>query len=314
MLPVLTLTLNPALDISVETPHVIAGPKLRCTPPARHPGGGGVNVSRVIRRLGGQTLALLALGGATGERLADLLRQEGVATSRLPAPGETRENLTVNDATTGAQYRFMLPGPCWRKRDADIALRTAAAMTAPGQFIVLSGSLPPGIAADFPIRLQRRVARSGARLVVDTSGAPLTAAIGQAAGLALLRLDAAEAEAEAGQPLASARESAAFAMSLVQRGVAFRVVIARGAEGSVMAGPEGCTYVRAPAVSVVSRVGAGDSFVAAMVLALSRGRTPERALSEGMAAASAAVMTPGTELCRAQDARRLVRDCPVTRL
>jgi 6-phosphofructokinase 2 len=311
LLPVVTLTLNPALDLAVETAKVVPGPKLRCSAPAVHPGGGGINVSRVIRRLGGRTLALAALGGVTGDRLAALLAQEGVTLAPLPCRGETRESLTVTDAGTGQQFRFVLPGPAWRRRDADSALSAAVAAVGPGQFLVLSGSLPPGVPADFALRLARRIARKGAWLAIDTSGAALAAAIAGQARMALLRLDAAEAEAQAGRPLTTARDSADYALSLVRAGAADRVVLARGAEGSVMAGPEGRFLVRAPAVPVQSRIGAGDSFMAAMVLALARGRPPVRALQEGMAAASATVMTPATDLCRAADARRLIGACPV---
>jgi 6-phosphofructokinase 2 len=167
------------------------------------------------------------------------------------------------------------------------------------------------VPADFALRLARRIARKGAWLAIDTSGAALAAAIAGQARMALLRLDAAEAEAQAGRPLTTARDSADYALSLVRAGAADRVVLARGAEGSVMAGPEGRFLVRAPAVPVQSRIGAGDSFMAAMVLALARGRPPVRALQEGMAAASATVMTPATDLCRAADARRLIGACPV---
>ena len=112
-LPILTLTLNPALDMATEVHEMTPGHKLRCSEPQLDPGGGGLNVSRAIKALGGDSLALVAIGGLTGDRLAGLIRGEGVTFLSILGPGETRQSLTVNEATTGKQFRFMLPGPVW---------------------------------------------------------------------------------------------------------------------------------------------------------------------------------------------------------
>ena len=117
--PVLTLTLNPALDMATTVAAVVPDQKLRCSEPLLDPGGGGLNVSRAIAALGGESLALVALGGLTGDRLAGLIRRESVPFLALTAPGETRQSLTVTDASTGQQYRFMLPGPVWSEADQD---------------------------------------------------------------------------------------------------------------------------------------------------------------------------------------------------
>ncbi|MCV2865038.1 1-phosphofructokinase family hexose kinase [Albidovulum sediminicola] len=311
MTPIVTLTLNPALDLAVETRRVLPGPKLRCTAPRIDPGGGGVNVSRVVARLGGETLALVAVGGGNGARLCAALATENVPFRPLPSPGETREGLTVTERSTGEQYRFALPGPKWRASDVASALRSTVQAVARGQFLVMSGSLPPGVPADVAARLARRIARAGGRMGADTSGAALAELAGGPSGLDLLRMNGAEAEELAGHPLPLAADSADFAQALVHRGVARLVIVARGAEGSVLASPEGRFLARAAEVPVKSRIGAGDSFMGAMVLALARGLRPERALQEGTAAACAAVMTDATELCRAREARRLIRDCPV---
>ena len=104
--PVVTLTLNPALDLSSTVPQLIPDQKLRCSEPLLDPGGGGLNVSRAIAALGGESLALVALGGLTGDRLAGLIRAEGVPFLALTAPGETRQSLTVTEQSTGRQYRL----------------------------------------------------------------------------------------------------------------------------------------------------------------------------------------------------------------
>ncbi len=311
--PVLTLTLNPALDMATTVPMVVPDQKLRCSEPHLDPGGGGLNVSRAMAALGGESLALVALGGLTGDRLAGLIRQDGVPFLALTAPGETRQSLTVTDASSGQQYRFMLPGPVWHEADQDRLFLLLRASARPGAIGVISGSQPPGVPVDFPARLAR--AMPGLSVVLDTSGAPLRAAIAAPIpGLAVLRMDDKEAEEIAGHALETRVQSADFAEDLVRRGVARRVIVARGADGSVMAEAGRRLFARAARVQVVSRVGAGDSFVAGFVLAVARGLDGAAALAWGAAAASAAVTTDATQLCRLADVERLLPECAVSEL
>ena len=311
--PVITLTLNPALDMSSEVPALIPDQKLRCTDPLLDPGGGGLNVSRAIVALGGESLALVALGGLTGDRLAGLIRAEGVPFLALTAPGETRQSLTVNEASTGRQYRFMLPGPKWSEQDQERVFTLLRASARPGAFGVISGSQPPGVPVDFPSRLAR--AMPGLNVVLDTSGPALKEAVEHPIpGLAILRMDGEEAEALAGGVLISRSDTADFAAGLVARGVARQVVIARGADGSVLVDKDHRIFAKAAKVRVKSTVGAGDSFVAGLVLALARGETPEAALSLGSAAASAAVTTDATQLCKPEDVLRLLPECVISQI
>jgi len=315
---ILTVTLNPALDIATAADHVRAGPKLRCDPPAIDPGGGGVNVARVIRRLGTPVRALVAVAGPNGERLVTLMRAEKVETLTLPAPAETRLGIAVTDRATGGQFRFAFPGPAWTKRRAAALPRIVAEAARPGGFVVLSGSQPPGFDADFPERMARALARRGARLIIDTSG-PALARLAETppdgrARPHVLRMDSGEAEALAGRPLPDRADTAGFAQDLARRGAAGIVVVARGADGSTLATATERIHAAGAPVPVVSKVGAGDSFVGAFTRALARGATPARALQEGSAAASAAVTTPATELCRPRDMRRLLRDCALCRV
>lgn len=307
MAPILTITLNPALDLSTSAEAVRPGPKLRCAPPVREPGGGGVNVARAIRELGGEALALVALGGPTGAALGALLEAAGVPAQVFPVPDDTRLSLAVTDRATGGQFRFVLPGPVWTEAMAAALRGQAAAAAPPGGWAVLSGSQPPGVPEDLPRALAADLAARGVRLLVDTSGPALAAlARGGATGIEVLRLDEAEAEWLAGRPLPDRAASLAFAAELVGRGAARMAVLARGAEGSVLAAEGLALAARPPAVPVVSKVGAGDSFAAAFVLALARGRGPAAALAEGTAAAAAAVTTAATELCRRADVERLL--------
>lgn len=299
--PILTITLNPALDLAADTPQVRPGPKLRCSQPHADPGGGGINVSRALHQMGGSSQALVALGGATGARLQALLDAEGIATLPLAVPGETRESLSVTETATGAQYRFILPGPTWSSAQTDAARTAVAQALTPDTIAVLSGSMPPGVPAAFAGEVAAICRDRGAALIVDTSGGTLDALIARPAGPSVLRMDAHEAETLAGHPLPERIDTATFAEALRQRGIADTIIVARGRDGSTLAGPDGLWHASAPVDEVVSAVGAGDSFVAGYALALAKKRPPQEALRHGTAAAAACCLTPATHLCSGAD-------------
>jgi 6-phosphofructokinase 2 len=296
---ILTVTLNPAIDLETTTPELLPGEKLRCREPLRDPGGGGINVARAIIQLGGAATALVAASGAEATALVEMLAGCGVSVECLPAPGAVRQNLSVIEERTGHQFRFIFPGPAWNSGDQVTVSQAITNRAGPGDWLVLSGSLPPGFSADALAALVRRLSGQGVEVMADTSGAALKALAEGKTGLAVLRMDAAEAEALAGRALPMAADSAALATALVEQGAARVVIIARGAEGSVLASAEGRWFAPAADVEVVSRTGAGDSFVAGAVLALARGLPLPEVLSHGCAAASAAVTTPATRLCEA---------------
>lgn len=321
MTELLTLTLNPALDLSSAADAFVAGPKLRLDSPLAEPGGGGLNVARAALGLGGSVRALAVLGGSAGEHVARLMAQAGVTVVPFAASGETRQNLAVTDRASGAMYRLQFPGPEWDSGQTGALLdkiSAAAAALAPCGLVVLSGSQPPGLEAGFAQALSARLAglALAPRLMIDTSGAPLERLVRapQAGAVPdILRMDQAESEGLAGRSLSDPGESLDLAAAWVGAGVARIVVLARGAEGSVLAGPGGVRlHCRPPVVPVVSRIGAGDSFVAGFALALARGASPGEALAQGTAAAAAAVMTPGSALCRPEDVRRLARSCALS--
>lgn len=309
---ILTVTLNPALDLATEVAHVQANVKLRCAPPVVDPGGGGLNVARAIHQLGGQARCFVALGGDTGTALLNLLKRAGLTPVVYASPGETRQSLAVTDLSNGDQLRFMLPGPEWLPSDIN-AVRTALHDSAPDDgFLVLSGSGPSGAAPDLYARICEDFTDTHVRIILDTSGPTLAhLAAGQKVPPFVLRMDQHEGEDLARRPLHARRDSAAFARSLVDRGAAEVVIIARGADGSVMATADRMVHVAAAKVEVNSKVGAGDSFVGGFTLALSRDLPLDTALSWGSAAASAAVMTPGTQLCHKSDFDRLLPECTV---
>jgi 6-phosphofructokinase 2 len=312
---ILTITLNPTVDFATSAQRVYPEHKLRCSEPHIDPGGGGINVARAIRLLGGQATALVAIGGATGAHLLQLLALEGVPTVAFQGPGETRQSFTVTDLAINEQFRFVMPGPVWAEADVERGLRSVDQAAGEGTLVVLSGSQPPGVAKEFPSILANHVTGRGARLIVDTSGPALTQLVQEPhESIDVLRMDGPEAEELAGRTLNDRGDTAGFARELVSRGVAANVIVARGADGSVLSNRQGSWHAVGPAVKVISKVGAGDSFVGAFTLWSARGDAPEECLRAGVSAAAAAVTSEATQLCDAALTQQLMEQCRVTRI
>ena len=304
MTDIITVTANPALDLSTDAPAVIPDRKLRCTAPLVHPGGGGVNISRAIANLGGTSRALVAHGGTTGQELVALIQAEGLMPESLGIAHPTRQSISVRDGATGLQYRFMLPGPPWSAQDADRARATILEVATDGALILPSGSLPPGLPPGFFPDLAPALAARGARMILDTSGPALTYAARAGAGLFVLRMDTAEAEELTGRTLSDLDDIAALTSELRAAGAAQIVIVAAGAQGTVIDTGAWRGLTRPPVVVVHSKIGAGDSFMGAFALSLSRGEDPVTACCWGTAAAASAVTTYGTELCRRAEVER----------
>ncbi|MBF9035770.1 1-phosphofructokinase family hexose kinase [Rhodobacterales bacterium HKCCE2091] len=312
MTEIITITVNPALDLSTSAPAVIPDQKLRCTAPVVHPGGGGVNVSRAIANLGGTSHTLIAYGGATGAELVRLLRDEGLEPESLGIDYPTRQSTTVHDNANGLQYRFMMPGPDWTAEDCATARAAIVAAIRPGALVIPSGSLPPGMPQDFFLDLAPEVKASGGRMILDTSGPALEHAATRPAGLHTLRMDLAEARELSGHSLVGVDEIAALATEIRGRIGSDVVMIAAGAQGTVIDCGDWRGLTRPPVVVPRSKVGAGDSFIGAYALALTLGEGPLVACEWGTAAAASAVTTEGTELCRRSETERYLAQ--VTRM
>lgn len=310
MRDILTVTLNPALDLATEVDRILPDMKLRCAPAQLDPGGGGINVSRAIAILGGRSRTFVVLGGHNGDHMAKLMAEAGLDVILHPARGETRSSLSVHDRTTREQFRFMLPGPEWLALDIATVTAAIAHSAAPGGLAVISGSIPPGVPMSIPLDLARALHARGVDPVVDTSGEALhIAGAATDSAIHVLRMNHNEANDLAGRRLQSLGDSADFAQSLVERGAARIVIVARDREGSVLATSGLRLHAPAADVPVKSKVGAGDTFVGAFTLALARGQDLATALTRGVAGASAAVMTDATRLCRREDAERLIAAC-----
>ena len=304
MKPIVTLTLNPAIDGACEAEQVRPTNKIRTRGDEYHPGGGGINVARVITELGGAAQTVYLAGGATGDVLDELMTEAGLAGLRVPIAGHTRISLTVFEASTGQEYRFVPEGPEVAPGEWLACLEAVDRLDF--DWLVISGSGPRGLPPDCFVTLIERARTRGARVVLDSSGPALKASL-DSGGLALIKPSIGELRALTGLPLTDRDEIAEVAREIVESGRAEMVAVTMGHEGALLASREDNLSRAAPDVPVRSATGAGDSFVAAMTLALAEGKGPRTAFLMGMAAGSASVMHPGTGLCRVADVERLHR-------
>jgi 6-phosphofructokinase 2 len=301
--PILTLTVNPALDVSTSTEKVIGEHKMRCGHSRLDPGGGGINVSRVIQRLGGQTLGIYTAGGPTGDAYRKLIEAEGIPSVAVPINGSTRESFTVDETATGQQFRFVLQGPELTEAEWRACLdRVERAIPHEG-YVVASGSLPPGVPDDFYARVARLAHARDARCIVDTSGPALAEALAE--GVFLVKPSGRELGELVGRHLDTEESRIDAARSLVTGGSAEYVALTLGGDGAVLASAAGVIRLPVPQVTVQSTVGAGDSFLGAFVLRIAQGHDADAAFRAAVAAGSATAMTPATELCHRADVERL---------
>ena len=299
---IVTLTLNPAIDVSSDANKVEHTRKIRTTNERMEPGGGGINIARVLRKLGAEVQAVFLGGGVTGRVLDDLLERSGIDRRMIEIADDTRLSLTVVETSSGNEFRFVPEGPEVTAAEADSAL--AVSQSVECDYFVASGSLPPGIADDFYARLCGAVSARGTRFVVDTSGTPLRAAV-DAGGIFLLKPSRGEFEALIGRKLET-DEIVREAEQLVSGGRVENIAITLGGGGAILVNRDGTTISPAVPVDACSAVGAGDSFVAGMVYGFAIGRGAGDAFRAGLAAGAAAVLSCGSELAKQEDLERLV--------
>lgn len=299
--PIVTLTLNPALDLSSKVDVVAPMHKLRCESPVAEPGGGGINVSRVCQRLGAPTVAIAAVAGSIGQRFGRLLEDESIPFVPLLTDGETRESVTINETSTGQQYRFVFPGPAIGQREVAQAGRLMADIGAESSVAVISGSMPDLPAGSIPDLVS---ALPNAQVVVDTSGPALVDSLGSSA--ALVKPSARELAGVIGRTLGDERAIAIAANEILAESSVGALLVSIGSGGAFLCTRDDVIRFRAPSVQVRSAVGAGDSLVAGIAVGLSRDQPLADAVALGIAAGSAAVMSEGTQLCRPDDVEALL--------
>lgn len=302
MKPIVTLTANPTLDGTCEAEVVRPIHKIRTTNETFAPGGGGINVARVIRDLGGDAHALHLCGGPTGAALIEMVAALGIAQTPVRIAGDTRIAQVVYERSTGLEYRFVPEGPTVTEAEWQALL--AALGTLDFDWLVLSGSLPRGMPPDFYARAASIARARGAKIALDTSGAPLKLAL-EAGGIDLAKPSRGEFEALVGRPLPDRLALESAALEFVRAGKVNLLAVTLGADGALLASVEGALFLASPPVVAKSTVGAGDSFVGAMVLALARGWTIADAFAYAVAAGTAAVLRHGAHLCDPDDVAKL---------
>ena len=300
---IITLTVNPSLDKSTTFEGLRAEQKIRCDAPNYDAGGGGINVSKAISRLGGETICLFTSGGATGAHLEQLVRNEKINPLIVPVQSETRENLIALDTTTKSQYRFGFPGGELSATEQLIILKRLSNMRS--DFLVASGSLNQGMPADFYAKIAHTAKKQGAKFVLDTSGEALREAL--AKGVYLVKPNVGELAKLIGVERLETDQADEAAMTLIDKGQAQIVVVSLGPQGAVLVSKKETHFIPAPNVQKKSTVGAGDSMVGGIVWALSNNKSLKDAIKWGVACGSAATMNQGTQLFKPEDATRLFK-------
>jgi len=305
MKKIVTFTLNPAIDKSSSVEHVKPESKLYCDKPRYEPGGGGINVSRAIKKLGGDSLLMYISGGLSGNKLDNLLAKENLHKKAIEITDSIRENLIIFEKSTSLQYRFGMPGPKLNNKEVKKILEVIKNINPFPDYFVISGSLPKGADSDIYAKMAKIIKDKGAEVIVDVSGEPLKEVIKE--GVFLIKPNMGEFQELIGRELKEEAEIKKEAYQLIKKGCCQNVVISLGAGGALMVNRKNARFMRPPTVPIKSKVGAGDSMVGGIVLSLAKGKEFEEAVLYGLAAGSSAVMTPGTELCKKEDTDKLYK-------
>jgi 6-phosphofructokinase 2 len=306
---IITLTLNPAIDKSTSVKAIVPDRKLRCAAPKFEPGGGGVNVSRALKRLGTSSSAMYLAGGYSGKFYEELLNKEGISSIVVPIESPTRENMIVVDDSANLQYRFGMPGPVIKATEWEQCLKAFDDNTGI-EYIVASGSLPEGIPMDFFCRLTALGKKKNIKLVLDTSGEPLKQAIDD--GLYMIKPNIGELSSLFGVEDLSEEDAVTAARDIIHKGGCEVMVISMGASGALLITKDEIVKSHAPTVKRKSTVGAGDSMVAGMLHAITQEYTWKQVLQYGIAAGTATTMNPGTQLFKKEDVEKLYQKMDIS--
>jgi 6-phosphofructokinase 2 len=306
---IVTLTISPAVDVSTSVARMVPFTKMRCAQAHRDPGGGGINVARVLKRLGVEATAVYPAGGATGQLLANLIEREGVRSVVIPATNDTREDITIFDETTREQFRLVFPGARLNDIEWRECLGSITRITPQPAYIIASGSVPPGVPHDFFGRVAQ-ASKVHSKIIVDTSGPFLRAAL--EAGVYLIKPNLREFQELAELAAIDDASLVDAGRRLIDRYRIEVIALSMGSDGALLVTRDMALRANGLPIDPISVSGAGDSFLGAMVWSLVKDNSLEIALRYGVAGGSAALLNPGTELCRSDDVHRLASQVIVT--
>ncbi len=302
MASIITITFSPCIDKSTSIPELIPEKKLRCAEPKLEPGGGGINVARAIQKLGGSAVAIFPSGGYTGKFFNHLMEKDNVPSVIIETGNETRENIIVLDDSTNNQYRFGMPGTRLTETEWQQCLQAVEAIKN-AEFIIASGSLPPGVPLNIYAQLAKIAKNNHAKFIVDTSGEALQHAADE--GVFMLKPNLGELSSLAGKTELQPDDIKDIAMGMIAAGKCEVMAISMGAAGAMLVTRDMHAIIKPPPAERKSTVGAGDSMVGGIVFYLSQGKSLLEAVQYGVACGTAATMNTGTELCKKEDADRL---------
>ncbi len=300
---IITLTMNPVVDKDTSVAGIVPNKKLRCESPNYYAGGGGINVSRALKQLGGESLCVYVAGGSTGTHLQQLVSEENIEQKVIEIEGWTRENVSVTDTNTDQQYRFGVPGPNVKEEEWRQVLDVLESLLEKDDFLIASGKMPQEVPSDFYVLVSEITDKKGAKFVLDTSGDALLASMN--ANIFLMKPNLGELSTIMGVASVSAMELEGLAKTFLEENTCEVLVVSLGAKGAFWATNEEMEHIPAPTVHQKTTIGAGDSMVAGMVFYLTQGKSITEATKYGVACGTAATLHHGTQLCKKEDADKL---------
>ncbi|MCB0747079.1 MAG: 1-phosphofructokinase family hexose kinase [Ignavibacteriae bacterium] len=292
---IVTITMNPSIDISTKIDNVSPDRKLRCEEPTYEFGGGGLNVSHAIKNLGDESLAIYPYGGKNGELLFQLLENARIESLPIAIEGSIRENFTVIEKSSGRNFRFVMPGPELKENEWNKIIEIIHDMRDEVNYLVASGSLPKGVPSDFYAKLADCCKQDKIKMIIDASGESLKNAVEQ--GVFLIKPNMREINDLLGEELIDENKISENVQNIIRKSKTENVVLSLGSGGAMLITENNCKIFRTPTVQIKSKVGAGDSMVAGIILKLSEGKEIEEAVKYGIAAGASAVSMPGSQLC-----------------
>lgn len=298
-----TVTLNPSLDESIIVNGLKVDETNRWTSLHRYAGGKGIGVSRAIHEMGGRTIVYGFIGGPDGRQVEILLDEKGVPFSFTPIEQETRTNVIITDTKTSQQTRIDAPGPHISKKELERFHRKIREIYPKPDLIVVGGSIPPGVPVNIYYDIVLEAKSYGIRSILDSAGQWL--AEGIKAKPYLVKPNVHEAEELLNLELPTEEAIIKAVINLVEMDIEV-AVISRGKDGFIAATRERIFKVVSPPVRVRSSVGAGDCTIAGLALKLAYGEPLIEACRLAVAMGTAAVLTPGTELCHRDEVERLL--------
>lgn len=302
---IVTLTVNPALDKSTSVNQLVHTQKMYSEAPLFSPGGGGINVSRVLKRLDIDSLAIMQASGPNGDHLKAMLKSEDIQMACFNTKSWTRENFAVNEKSTQLQYRFDMPGPEITVMELKTVSNMVQANVKAGDYLVLSGSLPPSVSPSFYRDICQWAKTTEVKVILDSKGEALKEAL--SVGVYLVKPNLGELAELHEKDWISNQEAIEFAKQMIDQKQAELVVVSLGDQGAFLLSKDGLEMMKSPEVKVKSAVGAGDSMVAGIVYALDHQMPLDSALRYGIACGTATVLSEGTNLCSVNDVNAIYK-------